>query len=105
MKVIAKIDSNRVLCEVSMEELALLNGFRSSYETGFSKDRASEVGAECNLRKMVNTSQFVRGLRPETLKKAKEGMEKIISQLDDAMETVSGLELFNILTEEKQIGE
>lgn len=105
MKVIAKIDSTRVLCEVSIEELAFLNGFRSSYADGFSKDRASEVGAECNLRKMVATSQFVRSLRPDTLQKAKEGFEKIISQLDDTMDTISSLELFSILNEEKQIGE
>jgi hypothetical protein len=105
MKVIAKIDSSRVLCEVTVEELALLNGFRSSYETGFSKDRASEVGAECNLKKMVATSQFVRSLRPDTLKKAKEGLEKVISQIDNTMETVASLEIFNILTEEKQIGD
>jgi len=105
MKVIAKVDNSRVLCEVTMEELALLNGFRNSYETGFNKDRASEVGAECNLKKMVATSQFVRTLRPDVLKKAKEGLEKVIVHIDETMETISSLEVFNILSEEKQIGE
>lgn len=105
MKVIAKIDSSRVLCEVSIEELAFLNGYRTSYEKEFNRDHASQVGAECNLKRMVTTSQFVRGLRPDTLKKAKEGLEKIISQLDDTMETVASLEIFNILNEEKQIGD
>lgn len=105
MKVIAKVDNTRVLCEVSMEELAFLNGYRSSYEHGFDKAKMSEVGAECNLRKMVSTSQFVRSLRPDTLRVAKQGLEKIISQLDDTMEIVSSLEIFNTLSGEKQIGE
>lgn len=105
MKVIAKVDSGRVLCEVSLEELAFLNGYRSPYENGFNREKMTEVGTECNLKRMVTTSQFVRSLRPDTLKKAKEAMEKIISHLDDTMETVSSLEIFNILQEEKQIGD
>ena len=105
MKVIAKIDNSRVLCEVTMEELAFLNGFRNTYENGFNKEKMAEVGTECNLKKMVATSQFIRSLRPDTLKKAKEGLEKVISQLDDTMEIVASLELFNILNEEKQIGD
>lgn len=105
MKVIAKIDNTRVLCEVTMEELAFLNGFRNTYENGFNKEKMTEVGTECNLKKMVATSQFIRSLRPDTLKKAKEGLEKVISQLDETMETVASLEIFNILNEEKQIGD
>ena len=105
MKVIAKVDNTRVLCEVSIEELAFLNGFKSPYGEGFNKEALSAVGTECNLKRMVTTSQFVRGLRPDILKKAKDNLEKILSDLDNTMETVSGLELFNILQEEKQIGE
>ena len=105
MKVIAKVDNTRVLCEVSIEELAFLNGFKSPYGEGFNKDAMSAVGAECNLKRMVTTSQFVRGLRPDILKKARDNLEKILADLDSTMETVSGLELFNILQEEKQIGD
>ncbi len=105
MKVIAKIDSSRVLCEVSIDELAFLNGYRNTYENGFNKEKMSEVGTECNLRRMVATSQFVRSLRPDTLKKAKDGLEKVISQIDDTMETIASLEIFNMLNEEKQIGD
>ena len=105
MKVIAKIDSGRLICEVSVEELAFLNGYRSSYDSGFNKDKMTEVGAECKLAKMVSTSQFVRSIRPDTLKKTKENLEKIVKQIDDTMTTVSELEIFNILNEEKQIGQ
>lgn len=105
MKVIAKVDNTRVLCEVSIEELAFLNGFKNPYGEGFNKEAMSAVGTECNLKRIVTTSQFVRGLRPDILKKTRDQLEKILSDLDNTMETVSGLELFNILQEEKQIGD
>jgi hypothetical protein len=105
MKVIAKVDNNRVLCEVTLEELAFLNGYPSTYTNGCNKEHISMVGAECNLKKMVNTSRFVRSIRPDTLQKTKQQLEELISKLNDTMETVSGLELFNILNEEQQIGE
>lgn len=105
MKVIAKVDNTRVLCEVSIEELAFLNGFKSPYGEGFNKEAMSAVGTECNLKRMVTTSQFVRGLRPDVLKKTRDQLEKTLADLDNTMETVSGLELFKILQEEKQIGE
>lgn len=105
MKVIAKVDDTRVLCEVTVEELAFLNGYKSTYESGYNKVKMMEVGTECNLKRMVTTSQFVRSLRPDILKKTKENLEKIISDLDNTIETVASLEIFNILQEEKQIGE
>lgn len=103
MKVIAKIDTGRVLCEVSVEELAFLNGYKNTYEKGYDKDKMTEVGTECNLKRMVTTSQFVRSLRPDILKKTKESLEKIISDLDTTMETVASLEIFNILQDSDQI--
>jgi hypothetical protein len=65
----------------------------------------TEVGAECKLAKMVSTSQFVRSIRADTLKKTKANLEQLIKQVDDTMATVSELEIFNILNEEKQIGQ
>lgn len=105
MKVIAQVDSQRVLCEVSVEELAYLHGYRSHYDSGFKNAHAMTVGAECNLKKMVTTSQFVRSMRAKTLKETKEKLEQAINHIDTAMEVVSGLEVFSILSEEKQIGD
>lgn len=102
MKVIAKIDSSRVLCEVSTSEMALLHGFRSQYDNGFKPDFLN-VGSECNLVKMVNTSQFVRGLRSKTLESTKKTLENAIKEIDTALEIVSGLEIFNTLSETEQI--
>ena len=104
MKVIAKVDSNRVLCEVSIEELAFLNGYKNTYSDGFNKEKMSEVGTECNLKKMVTTSQFVRSMRSKTLMETKHKLEEAIGKIDEAMETAGGLEIFNILADEEQIG-
>lgn len=105
MKVIAQVDSGRVLCEVTVEELAWLHGFRSQYDNGFRNADAMKVGAECNLKKMVTTSQFVRSVRAKTLKETRDKLEKAITEIDNAMGVVSGLEVFNVLSEDEQIGD
>lgn len=103
MKVIASIDGDRVLCEVSKEEIAQLNGFRNTYETGCDIRKLSEVGATCNLKKMVTTSIFVRNIRHNSLSDAKKKLEYAIKEIDAAMEVVSGEELFAILGDKETI--
>ena len=103
MKIIANIDSDRVLCEVSVDELALLNGFSSKYDPGFKNAFSAKVGAECNLKKMVTTSKFVRGLRKNTLLTTKQSLEKALADIDDVIATASGLELFSTLADSEQI--
>lgn len=104
MKVVAKIDHNRVFCEVTREEIALLNGFRTAYEKGCEIDKLMTVNAECDLKKMVTTSQFVRNLRKDVLEKAKFQLENTICQIEETMDEVSKLELFNIIQGDEQIG-
>ena len=99
MKVIAKVDRERVLVEATIDELALLNGFRSRYEDGFNSTTMTEVNTELNIQKMVTTSQYVRGLRKEVLEKAKERLENAIERLDESMEEVSKLTIFETLKE------
>lgn len=105
MKVIAQIDSSRVLCEVNSTELALLNGFRNQYDSGYNQLQSRQVGAECDITKMVSTSRFVRSLRSEKLQEIKAKLEKAIADIDSANEVLNGLDLFNILSDEKQIGD
>lgn len=100
MKVIAKIDRERVLVEASLDELALLNGFRSRYDNGFDAFKMSEVNCELNIQKMVTTSQYVRGMRKDVLEKAKVELEKAIGRIDDSMEEISKLTIFETLKED-----
>jgi hypothetical protein len=97
MKVIANVDSNRVLCEVSIEELAWLNGFSSKYEQGCDIRKLTTVGEECKLDKMVTTSRFVRNLRKDVLSQVKLKLEQAVTDLDDSIFEVSKLELFEII--------
>jgi hypothetical protein len=99
MKVIAKIDRERVLVEANIEELALLNGFRSRYDQGFDSSKMTEVNNELNIQKMVTTSQYVRGMRKHVLEKAKVELEKAIENLDNSMEEISKLTIFETLKE------
>ena len=103
MKVIAKIDKERVLVEASLEELALLNGFRSRYDQGFDSNKMTEVNSELNIQKMVTTSQYVRNMRREVLDKAKKDLEQAISKLDDSMEEISKLTIFETLKESETV--
>lgn len=101
MKIIAKIDSNKVLCEVSDEELALLNGFRSKYDEGCRIQDLTQVGAECNLVKMAATSRYVRSMNKNTLKDAKGKLEDSIKIIEAAMDEVNKLSLFEVIKGEE----
>jgi hypothetical protein len=98
MKVIAKVDHKRVLCEVSVEEIALLNGFNSPYDPNCKIHQLIEVDSECNLQKMVEISKFVRTLRKSILLDAKQKLLEGIKNIDNASDEITKLELFDILT-------
>jgi len=99
MKVIAKIDRERVLVEASIDELALLNGFSNRYEKGFDAHLMTEVNSELNITKMVATSRYVRNMRKDILEKARRELEKAIENLDESMDEISKLTIFETLKE------
>jgi hypothetical protein len=99
MKVIAKVDRERVLVEVNIDELALLNGFANRYEKGFDSHLMTEVNAELNISKMVATSRYVRNMRKDILEKAKLDLENAIENLDTSMAEISKLTIFETLKE------
>jgi hypothetical protein len=96
MKVIAKIDNGRVLCEVSVDEIAQLNGFRSQYDTSFSK-LLCDVGAECNLNKMVITSQYVRTMDTKVIEHISKSLQDAMDKVTEAGDFVTKLNLFDKL--------
>ena len=99
MKVIAKVDRERVLVEVNIDELALLNGFSNRYEKGFDAIALSEVNTELNISKMVATSRYIRTMRKDVLEKAKHELENAIENLDESMDEISKLTIFETLKE------
>ena len=96
MKIIAKVDDNRVLCEVSIDELALLNGFRGRYDSSFDK-RLYEVGSECNISKMVATSQFVRTMDTKVIEHINKSRKEAMDKVNEAGDLVDKLNLFEKL--------
>lgn len=98
MKVIAKIDRDRVLVEATMDEVALLNGFRGKFDSGFDSKMA-DVNSELNIQKMVTTSQYVRNMRKDVLEKSKRELELAIGKIDESMHEISKLTIFETLKE------
>lgn len=96
MKVIAKIDNGKVLCEVSVEEIAMLNGFRSTYDSDFSRSLC-DVGAECNLNKMVITSQYVRTMDTKVIEHISKSLQDAMDKVTEAGDFVNKLNLFDKL--------
>jgi hypothetical protein len=96
MKVIAKIDHSKMLCEVSVEEIAQLNGFRSQYDTSFSKSLC-DVGAECNIIKMVVTSQYVRTMDTKVIEHISKSLQDALDKVTEAGDFVTKLNLFDQL--------
>lgn len=97
MKVIAKIDSERVLCEVSTDEIALLNGFRSRYDEGCNINFFTNVGAECRLSNMANISHYIRTMNEQVLTDAKKKLKNAIKIIEDAEEEVTKLTIFETI--------
>jgi len=105
MKVIAQVNDYTVLCEVDVEEMAFLKGFssRHAYDNHFGSGHLLRIGSTCDLKKIVNTSRSVKNMRKDTLERAKQRLAEAITQIDQAMETVDELQIFDILAEPDMI--
>lgn len=101
MKVVAKINEDTVLCEVSRDEITLLSGHFSTSERGFTINRYMEVGSELQLRKIATTSRFIRTTSKEKLKLLHEELQTLLISVDKAIDTVDSLNLFTNLSEEE----
>lgn len=99
MEIIAQIDSDNFICKINVTEFALLNGFDSVYAMQKDTGKAIKVGSTCDLKKMVNTSKFVRTLRKQSLENVKKQLETSIGNIDKAIDDISSLEVFPILAD------
>lgn len=97
MEIIAQIDSDNFICKINANEFALLNGFDSVFTMQRETGKVILVGSTCDLKKMVNTSKFVRTLRKQSLENVKKQLETSIVNIDKAMDDISSLEVFPIL--------
>jgi len=97
MKIIAKTESNYMV-EVTEHEIALILGFRTNAETGFSRDML-RIGTQLEITKIDKVSRFVRNLDETKLEMIKKQLQSAIDGIDDAAETTQALTLFKTLEE------
>ncbi len=101
MKIIAKTDDGFML-EADRAELALMVGLDSPYSEEFKKLKLN-IGNELEIRKINETSEFVRSLDKNKLQSLRDDLSRIIDRLDDAGETVQALTLFDKLKKPEEV--
>lgn len=99
MEIIAHIDSDNFICKINANEFALLNGFDNVYTMQRDSAKTARVGVTCDLKKMADTSKFVRTLRRQSLENVKKQLETSIENIDKAIDVISSLEVFPILAD------
>lgn len=77
MEIIADMDSGYKLVKVTLKELAIIQGFDSTYDPGFDKD-SIKVGKIIDVAKFAKVSSNVKNLNTSYL-------NKIAANLDDAV--------------------
>lgn len=95
MKIIGKTQNGFIL-DASNDEIALLMGFRRTYDDGFKQLNVG-IGTEMNLSKMAATSEFLRNVDKEKLTALKQQLGWVIDAVDEAQDTVQAITLFDTL--------
>lgn len=93
MKIIAKTDSG-YLVDATKNELALIMGIRSASDV---KEASLRNGAEIEIREVDKVARFVRNLDSSKMLMIKKQLEIAIDDIDEAMDTVQQMTLFDTL--------
>ena len=96
MKIIAKITADRVLCEVSANEIARLMGSRSSYDKSFD-NTCLTVGKELELIPGFDALDSLRALDPEQFQRTSVDLERLLQAFVNARDAFQGLMLMDTL--------
>lgn len=96
MEIIADVDNSTKLVKVSMNELALLRGFTSMYDSGFDRNDC-HVGKVIDIAKMVKTSEYIKNLNTKLLKSMKEQLDNASAGLAIAIESADEMNCFEKL--------
>lgn len=104
MKVIAQIDSTKVLCEVHVDEIGKLHGVSGLYDKAWDNSWI-KVGAEHNLASAFRTLETLRGFDVSQLKYLKsqlDGVNKAYDAVTDAYEKLMLLDTLKTTGNEGQ---
>lgn len=100
MKVIASINSDTVLVELSKKEIARIHG--QYYDMDYSKFDAGwmKVGHEFNLDALCSTLDALRTLDKSRVDNAKDSLERALTMVAQCKTNLEALMLFDKLKDE-----
>lgn len=98
MKVIAQIDSTKVLCEVHVDEIGKLHGTSGPYDKAWDNSW-TKVGAEHNLASAFRTLETLRGFDVSQLKYLKSRINDVSKAYDSVADAYEKLMLLDTLKE------
>ena len=98
MKVMAKISDDKVLCEVSSNEIARLRGYSSTYDKGWDNNFL-RVGIEHDLTRAFETLDTLRKMDGLRFKEVSRELERLTKTFEDARTAHEALMLFDTLKE------
>ena len=98
MKIIAKIDNERVLVELTRTEISRIHGQAYDY-TKFS-DHWMAVGAEMDLNALCSTLEALRQLDSAKIENARKQLEQAMAMVSQCKTNLEALMLFDKLKED-----
>jgi hypothetical protein len=99
MKVIATLNDDKVLCEISMSEIAQLKGMNSIYDNAWSKDMA-KIGSEIDISAGVSALAAIRTLDRSKLDSLQRDLKTALRLIEQTRETADALTFFDKLAGE-----
>jgi len=97
MKIVAKMDNNKVLCTVNGDEIAKLRGFNSVYDTKFNTSVELNIGNEIDLKTAFDTLNILRNFDRKHIKDLHNVIKKMETEYSHVLEAYQKLMLFDNL--------
>lgn len=97
MKIVAKMDDNKVLCTVSGDEIARLRGFNGLYDHKFDTSVELNIGNEIDLKTAFDTLDTLRNFDTKQIKNLHSVIKKIETEYSCVLEAYRKLMLFDNL--------
>jgi len=97
MKIVAKMDNNKVLCTVSGDEIARLRGFNSLYDNKFNTSVELNIGNEIDLKTAFDTLDILRNFDKKQIKNLYNVIKKMETEYSCVLEAYQKLMLFDNL--------
>lgn len=98
MKVVASINDNMVLCEVSQNEIARLHGVASRYDSQWNAVWL-KVGSEHDMLSAFTATDAIRGFDASHIQTMQKRIETMTEAFEKVKEAYEKLTLFDTLKE------